>query len=257
MAAAVNVLTVSDLELRRDGRLLVQGLSFSLARGERVALMGPSGTGKTTVLRSIAGLEPCAHGSIEIGEIGIGIDTAMSSLSPPTAAPAAAQTPGAWRKDRHPQVARVGMVFQFHHLFANLTAIENVWMAPVHVQRQPRAAAEARARALLHKLGVAHRAAALPHELSGGEAQRVAIARALAVNPGLLLLDEPTASLDPGRRGELAATLCRLSDDGTTLLIATHDADFARTCVRRVLLLEDGRLRRDGPPQDVLAAANG
>ncbi len=246
MAAAVNVLTVTDLELRRDGRTLVQGLSFCLARGERVALMGPSGTGKTTVLRSIAGLEPWAHGSIEIG---------MGRHSPQTAGHIAVEPPRAWKKDRQAHVARVGMVFQFHHLFANLTALENVWMAPVHVQRQPRHEAEAHAGALLEKLGVAHRAGALPHELSGGEAQRVAIARALAVNPGLLLLDEPTASLDPGRRGELAATLCRLSDDGTTLLIATHDADFARACARRVLLLEDGRLRRDGPPQDVLAAA--
>ncbi|MNC86214.1 Glutamine transport ATP-binding protein GlnQ [compost metagenome] len=146
------------------------------------------------------------------------------------------------------------MVFQFHHLFAHLTALENVWLAPVHVQRQPRHEAEAHARTLLEKLGVAHRAGALPHELSGGEAQRVAIARALAVNPGLLLMDEPTASLDPGRRGELAATLRSLSEDGTTLLIATHDADFARACAQRVLLLDDGRLTSDGPPAEILDA---
>jgi ABC-type polar amino acid transport system ATPase subunit len=145
------------------------------------------------------------------------------------------------------------MVFQFHHLFENLTALENVWLAPVHVLRQPRSAAETHARALLDKLGVAHRAEAMPHELSGGEAQRVAIARALAVTPPLLLMDEPTASLDPVRRGELAASLRGLSEDGTTLLIATHDAEFARMCVQRVLLLDGGRLARDGPPAEVLA----
>jgi polar amino acid transport system ATP-binding protein len=134
-----------------------------------------------------------------------------------------------------------------------MTALHNVWLAPVHVLKLPRADAERQARELLEKLGVAHRADAMPHELSGGEAQRVAIARALAVNPPVLLMDEPTASLDPARRGELAATLRQLSADGTTLIVATHDAEFARGCVRRVLLMEDGRVTRDGPAADLLS----
>jgi polar amino acid transport system ATP-binding protein len=135
------------------------------------------------------------------------------------------------------------MVFQFHHLFAHMTAVHNVWLAPVHVQGVARQAAEARARELLAMLGVAEVASALPHELSGGEAQRVAIARALAVNPPLLMMDEPTASLDAGRRGELAATLRQLAAQDRALVVATHDEDFARSCAHRVVRLENGQLR--------------
>ena len=228
----MTILTVADLELRREDRILVQDLSFALSRGERVALMGASGTGKTTILRTIAGLEPFSRGVITLD--GVRFDAVDRHYR---------------RRDLQ---RRVGMVFQFHHLFANLTAFENVWMAPVHVLRQTRDAAERHARELLEKLGVAHRATAMPHELSGGEAQRVAIARALAVNPPVLLMDEPTASLDPARRGELAATVRRLSDDGTTLLLATHDAEFTRGCAQRVLLLEHGHLTRHGTPAEVL-----
>ena len=117
-------------------------------------------------------------------------------------------------------------MFQFHHLFEHLTAVHNVWLAPVHVFRQPRVDAERRAHELLAMLGVADRAAAMPHQLSGGEAQRVAIARALAVDPPVLLMDEPTASLDPARRGELAATLRQLASQGRTVVVSTHDSDL-------------------------------
>jgi ABC-type polar amino acid transport system ATPase subunit len=243
VAAGVTILEVAALQLRRDARAhkegrqgvavdLLRDVSFRMARGECAALMGASGTGKTTVLRAIAGLEPFSGGAIVVDGLHL--------------------VPFGHVHVRELQ-RRVGMVFQFHHLFAHMTALENVWLAPVHVMRLPRDAAEARARALLERLGVAHRADAMPHELSGGEAQRVAIARALAVNPPLLLMDEPTASLDPARRGELAATLRDLSADGTTLLIATHDADFARSCARRVLLLEGGRVTRDGTTAEVLS----
>ena len=147
----------------------------------------------------------------------------------------------------------IGMVFQFHHLFEHLTALQNVILAPVQVSRVPRDEAERRARELLDQLGVGHRMHARPRELSGGEAQRVAIARALAMKPLLLLMDEPTASLDPARREELAATVRGLSEDGTTILVSTHDAAFASACIDRVLLLHDGRIVRDGRPADVLS----
>jgi len=205
----VTILNVVAIEVRRGGRAIVSGISFTANRGEVVALMGASGAGKTTILRAIAGLDPLAAGRIDVPR-------------------------------------PVGMVFQFHHLFANMTAHKNVWLALTHVLKRPRAEAERRATDLLVTLGVGERAGAMPHELSGGEAQRVAIARALALEPPVLLMDEPTASLDPARRGELAATLRQLAIEGRTIVIATHDAEFARACAHRVLTLEGGRVAAGG-----------
>ena len=228
-----DVLSVDGLYIERNRQPVVHGVTFSAARGERVALMGPSGAGKTTLLRAIAGLESTARGVISVSNRGGG----HLRHDPFTVSPASA----------------VGMVFQFHHLFEHLTAIQNVTLAPVHVARVPVDAAARRAKELLDQLGVGHRMHARPHELSGGEAQRVAIARALAMEPSLLLMDEPTASLDQARRDELAATVRQLSEDGTTILISTHDASFATACVTRVLLLNDGRIVREGRPADVLS----
>jgi ABC-type polar amino acid transport system ATPase subunit len=201
----MSVLDVRAMEVRRGARAIVADATFAAAAGEIVALMGASGAGKTTILRAIAGLEPIESGTVTIPR-------------------------------------PVGMVFQFHHLFANMSAHRNVWLAPVHVLKQPRAEAEQRAHELLAALGVGDRALAMPHELSGGEAQRVAIARALAIEPHILLMDEPTASLDPARRGDLAATLRQLAMQGRTIIIATHDAEFARACAHRELTVEGGRV---------------
>jgi len=216
----MSALEVIGLRLSRGARDVVRGLSFSVTSREVVALMGASGSGKTTVLRAIAGLEPIAEGCVAIGGVRLG--------------PGARPRGGALRA-LHRQV---GMVFQFHHLFDHLSAVRNVALARVHVLGDSEAAAEARARSLLEQLGVAHRAEALPKELSGGEAQRVAIARALAMDPPVLLLDEPTASLDPARRGALAQTLKELAADGRAMLLTTHDTEFATACAQRVVRLE-------------------
>jgi ABC-type polar amino acid transport system ATPase subunit len=224
MASGVSVLAVSSLGVRRGGRAVVEDVTFEADRGDVVAIMGPSGAGKTTVARAIAGLEPLAAGTIRIDGLEL--------------------TPGP--VPRGPELSalheRVGMVFQFHHLFEHMTALQNVWLAPVHVRREARADAERRARLLLEQFGVADRADALPRDLSGGEAQRVAIARALAVNPPVLLMDEPTASLDPARRSELAEIVRRISSEGRTVVVATHDEDFVRACARRVVVMESGRV---------------
>jgi len=137
---------------------------------------------------------------------------------------------------------KVGMVFQFHCLFEHLSAIENVCLAPVHAHGVSPEAARTRGLELLHAFGVEHRAAALPRQLSGGEAQRIAIARALAVDPPLLLMDEPTASLDPERRAELGVLLQGLQRQQRTLVLTTHDEDFARDYATRILRLRDGRI---------------
>ena len=221
---AVITLEVTGLKVHRGSHPVVHQASLSVRRGEIVAMMGASGSGKTTVLRAIAGLDPPAAGTIAIDDLRI---DASRPLGRDT------------RRELH---RRVGMVFQFHHLFEHLSALHNVWLAPVHVFGRARAEAETRARELLDHLGVGGRADAFPHELSGGEAQRVAIARALAVGPPVLLMDEPTASLDAARRNELAVTLQQLAASGTTLVIATHDEDFAAACATRVIRMDAGRV---------------
>ena len=213
-ASPAPVLRLSGLRLSRGSREILRGVDLTVAPGEIVALMGLSGSGKTTLLRVVAGLE-----SADAGEVAAG---------------------------------RVGMVFQFHCLFEHLCALDNVTLAPVHVQRLARAEAAARARALLESLGVGHRAGARPAELSGGEAQRVAIARALAVDPPLLLLDEPTASLDPARRHELGDALAALATSGRALLLTSHDDDFVREHATRVLVLSEGAVVEQGDPREVL-----
>ena len=216
------VLHVEDVRLRRGEREILGGATFDVARGELVALMGPSGSGKTTLLRVIAGLESFQWGSVQVEDLEL--SGGNGSI------------PAVLRALRR----KVGMVFQFHHLFEHLPAIKNVYLAPVHAHGVPLREAERRARELLVALGVEHRAAALPRELSGGEAQRVAIARALAVDPPLLLMDEPTASLDPARRTELRDLLQSLTYQGRTLVVATHDEEFARVCATRVLRVSEG-----------------
>lgn len=180
-----------------------------------MAVMGLSGSGKSTILRAIAGLEPYDSGTIEVE-------------------------------------GRVGMVFQFHALFEHLSALDNVCLAPVHVHRVSRDQAISRARALLEQLGVGARAGALPRELSGGEAQRVAIARSLAMDPPLLLLDEPTASLDPARRGDLGTSLRELASTGRALVLTSHDVDFVREYASRVVILAEGRVVEHGAPHHIL-----
>lgn len=209
-----HALIVNGLRLTRGGREILRGVSFHAAAGEIVALMGLSGSGKTTILRVIAGLDRPDAGDVT--------------------------------------AAKTGMVFQFHYLFEHLTALQNITLAPVHVQRASLSAATARAQTLLDQLGVGHRATALPRELSGGEAQRVAIARALAVDPPLLLLDEPTASLDPARRNDLGDTLKALAQSGRALVMTSHDDDFVRDVATRVVVLANGEVVEHGDPHAVL-----
>jgi polar amino acid transport system ATP-binding protein len=220
MSAAI--LDVRGLHLRRGDRQILSGASFTVAHGGIVALMGPSGSGKTTILRAIGGLERFDQGTIMIEGV--------------TLQGGAHASAAVLRKLRR----QVGLVFQFHHLFEHLSAVRNVTLAPVHVLGVPSAAAEDRAKELLRALGVEHRAGALPRELSGGEAQRVAIARALAVDPPLLMMDEPTASLDPSRRNELGELLVGLSGQKRTILLSTHDDDFAQRWATTILRVEDG-----------------
>lgn len=209
-------LDAKGVRLKRGSRDILRGVDLIADAGELVALMGLSGSGKTTMLRVIAGLEPRDGGEVS--------------------------------------AAKVGMVFQFHYLFEHLCAIDNVTLAPTQVLGVSIADAKHRARQLLDQLGVGHREHALPRELSGGEAQRVAIARALAVDPPLLLLDEPTASLDPARRNDLGEALVQLAKSGCALVMTSHDDDFVRDFATRVVVLANGEVVEQGDPETVLTS---
>jgi ABC-type polar amino acid transport system ATPase subunit len=228
------VLHISDLRLLRGTREVLRGVSLEARRGEVVALMGLSGGGKTTVLRAITALEPFDGGVIEVDGVTL------------------RQGPLPSRRTLAELRRRVGMVFQLHYLFEHLTALDNVTLAPIHVSHAARQAAQERAVVLLESLGVAHRKNAYPRELSGGEAQRVALARAMAMDPPLLLMDEPTASLDPARRFDLGDTLVGLARGGRTLVITTHDDDFARDFADRVIILAEGEVVEQGRAREVL-----
>jgi ABC-type polar amino acid transport system ATPase subunit len=223
------VLTVRNLCLTRGARQILRGVDVEMTRGEIVALMGLSGSGKTTVLRAIADLEPEGRDVVRLAE-----------------------TPAALTRRR--LRCGAGMVFQFHCLFEHLTVLDNVCLAPVHVHGVSTADARARALALLGELEVGHRANAYPRELSGGEAQRVAIARALATDPPLLLLDEPTASLDPPRRASLGSVVRQLASSGRAILLTSHDVDFVRDYATRVLILSEGVVVESGAPAQVFDA---
>jgi polar amino acid transport system ATP-binding protein len=220
------VIQVEGLTKRRGARTLLDGVSLRVNAGEAVAVMGESGSGKTTLLRCLEGLERADAGTVRVGDDVLSAD-----------APGAAHASALSRLRR-----RIGFVFQQWHLFPHLTVLENVIEAPVHVAgRAPHQAVRA-ARALLERVGIAARADARPHELSGGEQQRAAIARALALEPEALLMDEPTSALDPDRVASLVSLLRGLCADGLALLAVTHDEDFARALGGRVLLLRDGSL---------------
>ncbi len=195
-----------------------------------LGLIGPSGSGKSTVLRALVGLLPPFRGRITLD--GVAIDYT---------------DPASIRRMRE----RVAIVFQQFNLFQNMTALQNVSVAPIKVKRRPRAAALADAERLLDKVGLGHKLAAYPDELSGGQQQRVAIARALALKPDILLLDEVTASLDPELVSEVLDTIRSLSADGMTMLIVSHEMGFIRQAASRVAFLAAGRVVEEGPPQQI------
>jgi polar amino acid transport system ATP-binding protein len=226
------ILKVDGLEKAHGSRQVLRGISASVDKGETIALVGPSGGGKSTFLRCLNGLNSFDAGTVQIAGL---------SLQPRTR-PDAPQL--------LPLRARVGMVFQGFHLFPHLSVLENVCLSPLHVRREAREEAEARALQLLAKVGLADRREARPAQLSGGQQQRVAIARALAMQPEVLLLDEPTSALDPQMRGEVLAVLRDLA--GTcTMLVVTHEMGFARGVASRIWVFDEGKLVEDGPPAQV------
>jgi ABC-type polar amino acid transport system ATPase subunit len=218
---------------------VLRDIDMEVHEREVVVLIGASGSGKTTLLRCINCLELPTSGRIWVnGE-------PMGEFDPD----------GAFRPLREVTLnrrrAQIGMVFQRFNLFPHLTARQNVQLAPVMVKRIPQGDAGLLARSLLAKVGLSDKADVYPSKLSGGQQQRVAIARALAMNPQLMLFDEPTSSLDPELVGEVLETMKQLAREGMTMIVVTHEMGFAREVGNRILFLHEGRILEQGTPQEV------
>ena len=222
------MIALEGVTKRFGDRHVLNGVDLTVARGEVLCLIGPSGSGKSTVLRCINGLERHDGGTIRVD----GTEVTEASLP-------------AIRR-------RVAMVFQRFNLFPHRTVLENVIEAPVYVHGEPRAEAKARAMDLLARVDMADHAHSLPHALSGGQQQRVGIARALALRPEAILFDEPTSALDPERVGEVLAVMRELAEEGMTMLIVTHEIDFARGVADRVAFVDQGVIAEQGVAADVL-----
>jgi len=232
---------VTDLRKNYGAQTVLNGLALTVRVGEVVALLGPSGSGKSTLLRCINHLEDWDSGMVRVGGRRLGHRDDGKALSPRAIANERASV-------------GVGMVFQQFNLFGHLTARENVAGPLRWVHGMTRVDADRRARELLERVGLSHRADALPRHLSGGQQQRVAIARALAPNPSVLLLDEPTSALDPELVNEVLEVIRRLAvDDGLTMIISTHQLRFADEVADRVAFLSGGSIIEEGPAHEVLS----
>src|SRR4051812_11169982 len=212
---------------------------MQVAAREVVVLIGASGSGKTTLLRCLNCLEIPTTGRIWVDGEPMGLSDGAGVFKP---------LPEALLNQRR---AEIGMVFQRFNLFPHMTALQNVSLAPVMVRKTPQAEAEALAEKLLEKVGLGDKKHVYPSKLSGGQQQRVAIARALAMNPKLMLFDEPTSSLDPELVGEVLETMKQLAEEGMTMIVVTHEMGFAREVGDRILFLHQGRILEEGPPEQI------
>ena len=209
---------------------VLKGIDLKVAKGEVIAIIGKSGSGKSTLLRCINGLEEFQDGALSVDGKKLLYDS-----------------PAAMRELRQ----RVGMIFQSFNLFPHLTVGKNIMLAPSLVKKTDATTADAQARKLLARVGLAEKFDARPDQLSGGQQQRVAIARALAMEPAVLLCDEITSALDPELVGEVLRVVESLAEEGMTLLMVTHEMNFARKVADRVIFMHLGRVHEMGPPEEL------
>jgi polar amino acid transport system ATP-binding protein len=226
---------------KRFGKLeVLKGIDLEVHEREVLCLIGPSGSGKSTLLRCINHLEKIDAGRLYVDGQLVGYRQRGDKLYELREREIALQ-----RKD-------IGMVFQRFNLFPHMTALENVIEAPVQVRRESKARAREHARELLERVGLADKADSYPAQLSGGQQQRVAIARALAMRPKLMLFDEPTSALDPELVGDVLGVMRQLAKDGMTMIVVTHEMQFAREVADKVLFMDGGVVVEEGPPEQVI-----
>ena len=233
------LLRIVDLHTRFGAREVLKGISIVVTRGEKLSIIGPSGSGKTTLLRCVNYLEKPTSGHVYVDGTLIGekqVGGRFVHLSDLELA-----------RER----AEIGFVFQRFNLFPHLTALDNVAVAPRRVLGLTRPEAEERAMAMLEKVGLAHKANEYPERLSGGQQQRVAIARVLAMQPKLMLFDEATSALDPELIGEVLMVMRELADEGRTMLIVTHEIQFAAEVSDRVIFMDGGQIVEEAPPAQI------
>ena len=226
------VLTISQLTKTYDGQTVLDGIDLQVHEGEVIVIVGPSGSGKSTLLRCINALEDIQGGEIRLhGQL---IKAGARDL------------PGIRQK--------IGMVFQSYELFPHLTVMNNILLAPMKAQHRDRKEVKAEAMTLLTRVGLADKADSYPRQLSGGQKQRVAIVRALCMHPEILLFDEVTAALDPEMVREVLEVILQLAEQKKTMLIVTHEMQFARAVADRIILLDGGGIREDTTPEEFFEA---
>ncbi len=232
-APRVPIVRITALRKSYGDNEVLKGIDLDVMRGEVIALIGKSGSGKSTLLRCINGLERFQDGSLTVAGKPLLHESAM-----------------AMRALRQ----QVGMIFQSFNLFPHLTVGRNVMLAPTLVKQRTKTEAAEQARALLARVGLSEKFDAMPEQLSGGQQQRVAIARALAMEPQVLLCDEITSALDPELVGEVLRVVESLAREGMTLLMVTHEMNFARKVADRVIFMHQGRVHEIGPPSEIFGA---
>lgn len=221
------LLEIKNITKRFGDKTVLDGISLDVKKGEVVVVVGPSGCGKSTLLRCINALEEIQGGEILLSQEPITADG----------------------KNLTKQRQKIGMVFQSYDLFPHLSVLDNVTLAPRKVQKRTRADAEAEARELLGRVGLSDKEKSYPRELSGGQKQRVAIVRSLIMHPELLLFDEVTAALDPEMVREVLDVMLKLAEQGRTMIIVTHEMQFARAVADRVVFLEGGHIAEENTPE--------
>lgn len=225
MTEQVPILQVKDLVKKYGDKVVLNGIDLQVEKGKVIAILGPSGCGKSTFLRCLNGLEEVQGGDILLEN--------QSLISKSTN----------WRDVRQ----KIGMVFQSYDLFPNLTVIENILLSPLKVQKRRRQEVEIYAKELLERVGLADRVNDYPRQLSGGQKQRIAIVRALCINPDIMLFDEVTASLDPEMVREVLEVIEQLANQGMTMLIVTHEMNFAKLVADEVVFMDKGSIHEQAP----------
>ena len=228
------ILQAVNLSKSYGSARILDDVSLSVHGGDVVCLLGPSGAGKTTLLRCLNHLEQPTSGAVFIDQDLLGYQRVGDSLVELSAREVARQR------------QRIGMVFQQFNLFPHMSVLENIIEAPTKVKKVPRGEAVDRARQLLDSVGLLHKIDERPEQLSGGQQQRVAIVRALAMDPEVVLFDEPTSALDPEFVGEVLDVMLKLAEQGTTMVIVTHEVGFARRVSARAVFMESGRILEEG-----------